>query len=198
MKRTDMGNQRAPKSVRPREPGSLPARAIFVSHRPAVRVRLDSDPLRPQHHQLRRFFIAVGQHLHISIAVEQERRADPFDQLGRDQLRCALIALRAIDRQRSQQPRQQPNRPLPHRVITIDLVELRFIRSRKRLAAGDPEPGRDKRPHRLRSALAPEPPCHKFSFSSEPLPFAGEVGLVRSTSRETGLRPQLAAAIKPP
>ena len=90
--------------------------------------------------------------------MQQQRRRDLLDQpIFLDQLERFFVALGHMDRQPPNHSRDQPHAALPDRIVAINLVILRVVRSDEPRLIAASQPSRDKRPHRRR-ALAPEPP----------------------------------------
>ena len=167
MKALDVHHRRASRRVLRRQPRQRLAHAIEERRRPSSRVRLNRHPLGPQREQLRRFALAVGQHLDEGVAVQQQVRRDRLEQplparSRRHQRGRRLV--RSRDRRSADALRHQPHRPLRHRVAEVSVANLRLIIARP-LAGHEPvpEPTRQRRPRPLSRGL-PAEPFHKSSW----------------------------------
>lgn len=134
MQRLHMHHRHPPSAILGRQHRARPARLVPIGHRPPARVGLDRHPFGPQRKQLRRRPRAIGQDLHIAIAVQQQLRRQSLDQPLPARRRGNERRERGIARHHRRAPRRlgdQPHRPLHDRVREIPLANLRLPAHRR-------------------------------------------------------------------
>lgn len=162
----DVHQRRAPGFVLRRQPRNILADLVAIGDRPAARIGLHRHPLGPQRIELAHRAVAIGQDLHIAIAVQQKMRGQRLDQRLAAAARRHQRAQRRVARLQRRAAGafgHQLHCALRHRIVAIGIAQLRLVTARPFAHRTREAPrARQCRPRAFTRGLSPEP-FHRVS-----------------------------------